>query len=74
MEFHGTFLELQAAVEKLGVPCHWEHRHDFESAFFDDGISNLKLNWWPATGAIQMIGDPEVRAERWQRLQLLLEI
>ena len=74
MEFHGSFLELQAAVEKLGIPCHWEHRHEFESAFFDDEVSNLKLNWWPSTGAIQMVGDPKVRNEMWSRLKDLLDL
>ena len=73
MEFHGSLLQLKAAVEKLGVPCHWEHRHDFESAFFDDEVSNLKLNWWPSTGVIQMVGDPEVREDMWNRLLLVLD-
>ena len=74
MEFHGSLLQLKAAVEKLGVPCHWEHRHDFESAFFDDEVSNLKLNWWPSTGVIQMVGDPEVRDDMWNRLLLALDL
>ena len=74
MEFHGSLLQLKAAVEKLGVPCHWEHRHDFESAFFDDEVSNLKLNWWPSTGVIQMVGDPEVREDMWNRLLLALDL
>ena len=55
--FHGSLAELQALVATLGVPCHWEHKGPFEMAVFDDPSSNLKLNWWPSTGVIDLVGD-----------------
>ena len=35
---------------------------------FDDDRSNLKLNWWPATGVLELVGDPEVRPDVQQQL------
>lgn len=57
LTFHGSLTELQALVASLGVPCHWEHKGPFELAVFDDPASNLKLNWWPATGVLELVGD-----------------
>ena len=68
LTFHGSLAELQAVVATLGVPCHWEHKGPFELAVFDDPASNLKLNWWPATGVLELVGDPEVRVGMEQRL------
>lgn len=65
MNFNGSLSELQSILETLGVRCHWEHKGAFEVAVIDDGVSNLKLNWWPETGVLQLVGDPE------QRLPLL---
>jgi len=59
--FHGSLADLQALVATLGVPCHWEHKGPFEMAVFDDPSSNLKLNWWPSTGVLDLVGDPEIR-------------
>ena len=70
--FHGSLAELQALVASLGVPCHWEHKGPFELAVFDDPASNLKLNWWPATGVLELVGDPEVRVGMEQRLAAAL--
>ena len=42
-------------------------------AVFDGGVSNLKLNWWPETGELRLVGDPEVRDELVKRLAELLE-
>ena len=61
MTFNGTLAELKVLVDQLGIPCHWEHMGPFEMAVFDDGISNLKLNWWPSSGELSLVGDPEVR-------------
>ncbi|MFL0774110.1 MAG: hypothetical protein AB8E74_01465 [Prochlorococcus sp.] len=44
----------------------------FELAVFDDGVSNLKLNWWPATGELQLVGDPEQRTPLLQELESAL--
>ncbi len=41
-------------------------------AVFDDGESNLKLNWWPATGELRLVGDLEVRDHIQEQLQLLI--
>lgn len=72
MQFHGTLEALQALVEQLGVPCRWQHKGSFQMAVFDDGVSNLKLNWWPHTGELRLVGDPEVRDDISQRLAALL--
>ena len=72
LTFHGSLAELQALVASLGVPCHWEHKGPFELAVFDDPASNLKLNWWPATGVLELVGDPEVRVGMEQRLAAAL--
>ena|GEM_PF-269721 len=70
--FSGTLEELKALVSSLNVPCHWEHMGSFELAVFDDGVSNLKLNWWPATGELQLVGDPEQRTPLLQELESAL--
>lgn len=61
MQFNGSLSALQAVVAQLNIPCHWEHKGVFEMAVFDDGVSNLKLNWWPQSGELRLVGDPEVR-------------
>ena len=73
MQFHGTLDELKTLVNQLQIPCYWEHKGAYQLAVFDDGISNLKLNWWPETGAIRLVGDPEVRNDAERRLKDLLE-
>ena len=73
MDFQGSLEELKALVARLGVPCHWQHKGAYELALFDDGVSNLKLNWWPHTGEVRFVGDPEVRDDILERFQALLE-
>ena len=72
MTFTGTREQLTALVQQLAIPCHWEHKGAFELCVFDDGASNLKLNWWPATGELSLVGDPELRGDVEQRLKDLL--
>ena len=72
MQFHGSLDELKTLVAQLNVPCRWQHRQGFEMAAFDDGVSNLKLNWWPETGELRLVGDPEVRVDISERLEQLL--
>ena len=72
MTFSGSLQELTALVQKLGVPCHWEHKGAYELCVFDDGVSNLRLNWWPETGELRLVGDPEQRLEIEKRLAVLL--
>lgn len=72
MHFNGSLDELKLLVDQLGVPCRWQHRGAFEMATFEDGVSNLKLNWWPQTGELRLVGDPEVRDDMARRLQELL--
>ena len=72
MTFRGSLEELTAVVGQLGVPCHWEHKGSFELCVFDDGVSNLKLNWWPASGELTLVGDPEQRGVLEARLAALL--
>ena len=73
MTFHGSLDTLQALVAQLAIPCHWEHKGSFELCVFDDKRSNLKLNWWPETGEIHLVGDPEVRPDVLQKLTALLQ-
>jgi len=72
MNFQGSLEELQSVVAQLNVPCHWQHKGVYELALFDDGVSNLKLNWWPQTGEIRLVGDPEVRNDIQGQIQALL--
>ncbi len=72
MLFHGSLEELKALVSQLGVPCQWLHKGAFELAVFDDGVSNLKLNWWPQGGELRLVGDPEVRDGLQRQLEALL--
>jgi hypothetical protein len=73
MFFNGSLDELKQLVEQLGVPCRWQNKGPFEMAVFEDGVSNLKLNWWPETGELLLVGDPEVRDGVTIRLQELLD-
>jgi hypothetical protein len=73
MHFNGTLAELKTLVGQLQIPCHWEHKGSYELAVFDDGCSNLKLNWWPETGQLTLVGDPEVRTSTENRLQVILQ-
>jgi hypothetical protein len=68
MQFHGSLQQLQNLVATLGLPCHWEHKGAFEMAVFDDGESNLRLNWWPGSGVVQLVGDPAQRVDLEKRL------
>lgn len=73
MIFKGTLDELKTLVDQLNIPCHWIHKGSYELAVFEDGISNLKLNWWPTSGEVRVVGDPEVRGDAERRLQDLLK-
>lgn len=72
MEFNGSLEELKDLVSQLGVPCQWHHKGAFELASFEDGVSNLKLNWWPHSGDLRLVGDPEVRDTLERQLKALL--
>jgi hypothetical protein len=65
--------ELQALVTSLQLPGHWVHQGAYEMFVVEDGVSNLKLNWWPATGALRLVGDPAQREELMQELSGLLD-
>ena len=54
------------------MPCQWQHKGVFQLAVFDDGVSNLKLNWWPQSGELRLVGDPEVRDTVQRQLEALL--
>ena len=72
MEFDGSLEELKVLVAQLGVQVTWHHKGAFEMAVFEDGVSNLKLNWWPREGTLRLVGDPEVRNKIQVKLELLL--
>jgi hypothetical protein len=72
MVFNGSLDELKLLIAQLGVPCQWQHKGAFELAVFEDGVSNLKLNWWPRNGDLRLVADPEVRDALQRRLEELL--
>ncbi len=72
MTFNGTLEELQALVADLGCVGHWVHEGAFEMLVIEDGESNLRLNWWPGTGALLLVGDPAQRRELEPRLKQAL--
>lgn len=72
MNYHGSLEDLQALIASLGVTCHWLHKGDYELAVIDDGVSNLRLNWWPSTGALRLTGDPAQRQPLMEQLQRAL--
>jgi len=71
--FNGSIDDLQQLVASLGIPCRWQSRGAFQMAVFDDGVSNLKLNWWPSNGKLELVGDPAQRGDLLLRLKALLE-
>ena len=72
MIFKGTLEELKTLVNSLGVPCHWEDKGVFEMAVFDIDDSNLRLNWWPETGRLEVMGEPRDRMALVAKLRALL--
>lgn len=69
MQFRGSRLELQALIEGLGEPGRWEDKGAFEMFVFADEQTNLRLNWWPDTGVLMLVGDPAERVEFQTALQ-----
>ena len=72
MIFKGTLEELKTLVNSLGLPCHWEDKGVFEMAVFDINDSNLRLNWWPETGRLEVMGEPRDRLPLVAKLKELL--
>lgn len=69
MTFNGTLEELQSLLEGLGCSGHWVHEGAFELLVIEDGESNLRLNWWPGSGTLMLVGDPAQRGELEGRLK-----
>ncbi len=72
MTFNGTLEERQALVADLGCLGHWVRQGAFERLVIEDGVSNLRLNWWPGTGTLMLVGDPAQRRELEPRLKQAL--
>ena len=72
MRFLGTLEELQAIVSGLGHTGHWEHKGVYELFVFDEEQTNLRLNWWPRSGELTLVGDPAERESIEQQLETLL--
>ena len=72
MRFPGTLEELKAIVTTLGHPGHWEHKGAYELFVFDEKQTNLRLNWWPGTGELTLVGDPAERTTIGPILEALL--
>jgi len=73
VQFKGSLAELQELVSNLGCVGHWVHEGAFEMLVIEDGVSNLRLNWWPGTGSLLLVGDPAQRRELEPRLKEALE-
>lgn len=69
MNYSGSLEDLKALLASLDVACHWQHMGDYELAVIEDGVSNLRLNWWPSTGELTLIGDPAQRSPLLEQLQ-----
>lgn len=73
MIFKVTLEELKTLVNSLGLPCHWEDKGVFEMAVFDINGSNLRLNWWPETGRLEVMGEPKDRLPLLEKLRGMTE-
>ena len=69
MTFQGTLDELRVLIENCGFSGHWEHKGAFELFVCDRAETNLRVNWWPASGTITVVGDPAEREGLQQSLQ-----
>jgi len=72
MIFLGTLDELKALVDRLACPGNWEHKGHFEMFVCEQADTNLKLNWWPQSGTLTIVGDPAEREEMQEDLARLL--
>lgn len=61
VQFHGSLDELKSIITSLDHPGHWEHKGVYELFVFDEKHTNLRLNWWPESGALTLVGDPADR-------------
>lgn len=73
MIFKGTLEDLKTLVNSLGHPCHWEDKGVFKMAVFDIDDSNLRLNWWPESGRLEVMGEPSDRSPFVEKLKSLIE-
>jgi hypothetical protein len=69
MTFQGTLDELKVLIESLGCSGHWEHKGQFELFVCDWAETNLRLNWWPESGTLTVVGDPAEREVLQESLQ-----
>jgi hypothetical protein len=65
-------VELQALVAQLAQPGHWVHQGAFEMYVLDDEETNIRLNWWPRSGDLRLVGDPAQRVDLEASLMALL--
>ncbi|APD47335.1 hypothetical protein KQ302_00900 [Synechococcus sp. CS-602] len=72
MTFLGTLDELKVLVDSLDGQGHWEHKGQFEMFIFGGPDTNLRLNWWPKSGELTLVGDPAERVGVSASLQRLL--
>jgi hypothetical protein len=72
LQFTGSFDELKDLVTQLGQPGHWVHKGAFEMFVVDDEETNIRLNWWPDSGEVRLVGDPAQREGLEEKLSELL--
>ena len=70
MQFTGTIEKFKVLVGALERPGHWRNEGSFYEFVADSGE---KLNWWPKTGIITIIGHPGEVKKLSQQLHEILE-
>jgi hypothetical protein len=73
MIFKGTLEDLKTLINSLGYPCHWEDKGVFKMEVFDIDDSNLRLNCWPESGRLEVMGEPRDRSSFVEKLRSLIE-
>lgn len=69
MNDSGSLDDLKALLACLDDVRPWQPMGDDEWAVIEDGVSHLRLNWWPSTGELTLIGDPAQRSPLLEQLQ-----
>lgn len=72
MRFNGSLEELQALLAQLGQPGRWVHQGEFERYVLDNEETNIRLNWWPRSGDLCLVGEPAQRVGLEAALKALL--
>ncbi len=61
MEFRGLLDDLKDLMTRTGQTGRWVHEGDVEMVVVEDGLSTLRLNWWPGNETVIGVGAPAQR-------------